>query len=88
MSNHKSAIGNRLVDDMADAYDDWHEECALVRNASAQFSIAPGADRAMAFAAYMAALDREERAAESYATFARRATAVSHESKPARSQAA
>ena len=88
MSEHKSAIGPRLVDDMVEAYDDWREACALVRNASAHLSIARRADRAMAFAAYMAALDREERAAESYATFARRAAVLSHQSKPARPQVA
>ena len=51
---------------MTDAYVDWREERAAVWLAYDGWNSAPTADAAVAFAAYRAALDREERAAEVY----------------------
>ncbi len=59
-------IGNRLVDEVLDAYDEWFEECVRVRNAYARWSGASRAEAAVAFAAYASELDREERAADRF----------------------
>jgi hypothetical protein len=61
-----------LVDDAIDAYVDWREECRFVWDAYRRWSSACRADAALAFAAYAAALDREERAAAAYARRLRR----------------
>jgi hypothetical protein len=64
MSAHVQAW---LVDEAVDAYVDWREECATVRDAYERWGRAAAADSGSAFAAYWAAVDREERAAEIYA---------------------
>ena len=60
-------IEKRLVDEAVDAYVDWREERASVWDAYARWASAPVADCRLAFSAYRAALDREERAAHVYA---------------------
>ena len=52
---------------MVDAYVDWREEGAAVWHAYERWTCAPPADALFAFAAYQAAVDREERAADVYA---------------------
>jgi hypothetical protein len=53
-----------------DAYIDWREESSAVSRAYNSWRDAPLGERAAAFAAYIAALDREQRAGEVYcATF-------------------
>ena len=88
MNQEKSAISTWLANDITDAHDDWLEECAGVRVAAARLSTPCRADGATAFAAYMAALDREERAAESYEALVRRAGVLSQRPIPARLEAA
>ena len=56
-----------LVDRMIDLYCDWRTACAEVRSAYERFCRARATDRALAFAAYAAALDREQSACEDYA---------------------
>jgi hypothetical protein len=56
-----------LVDRLIDLYCDWRTECAEVLAAYRRFTAAPAGDRALAYAVYGAALDREESAAEEYA---------------------
>jgi hypothetical protein len=56
-----------LVDRMIELYCDWRTESAAVQSAYERFRDASASDRAAAFAAYTAALDREESACESYA---------------------
>lgn len=56
-----------LVDRLIDLYCEWRAERREVRAAYARFCAAPPADRAVAFAAYDAALQREQRACEVYA---------------------
>lgn len=56
-----------LVDRMIELYCDWRTESAAVQAAYERFLDAMAPDRARAFAAYFAALDREESAADSYA---------------------
>ena len=60
-------IDKRLVDEAVDAYVDWREERSSVWDAYARWTGAPVPDSLLAFSAYRAALDREERAAHVYA---------------------
>jgi hypothetical protein len=60
-------IVKRLVDEAVDAYVDWREEHATVWDAYPRWTSAPVPDSPLAFSAYQAALDREERAAHVYA---------------------
>lgn len=55
-----------LIDAMMDGYVAWREECAAVDKAYRDWLGARSEDRADAFAAYSAALDREEHAATEY----------------------
>ncbi len=57
-----------LVDRLIELYCDWRVAHAQVAGAYERFCTASVADRAVAFAAYGAALDREQCACESYAT--------------------
>jgi hypothetical protein len=62
-----SSPPRRMVDETVDAYVDWREECGHVWEAYHRWLNAEGADAALAFRAYVAALDREQRASEVYA---------------------
>ena len=57
-----------LVDELIAFYCNWRTECAVVRAAYEHFSGASKTDRGLAFAAYEAALDREQSAADTYAS--------------------
>jgi hypothetical protein len=57
----------QIVDDAVLAYVGWREECAAVWNAYDWWASAPAEDARRAHAAYRAALDREEAAANVYA---------------------
>jgi hypothetical protein len=63
----KALARTLLIDDLIDAYVDWREECEHVRESYDRWSRAFGANATRAFAAYTAALDREERASVRYA---------------------
>ena len=54
------------IDRLIELYCDWREECAGVHAAYERLSSAAADNRVLAFAAYTAALDREESAARSY----------------------
>lgn len=56
-----------LVDRMIELYCDWRTSCAEVQAAYERFLDASPSDRVVRFAAYQAALDREQSACESYA---------------------
>jgi hypothetical protein len=60
-------IRPELVDRLIELYCDWRTDCWDVRAAYDRFLEAPAPDRAVAFAAYTAALDQEEAACEAYA---------------------
>jgi hypothetical protein len=60
-----------MIDEAMDAYVDWREECIRVWDAYQRWRSAARADAALAFPAYVAALDREERASEVYARLMR-----------------
>jgi hypothetical protein len=57
-----------------EVYVDWREETAALEDAYARWSTAPDEDRALTFAAYRAALDREEQASIVYRDQLRRIT--------------
>jgi hypothetical protein len=57
----------RLRDQIIDLYLDWREETAAVADAYARWTGAPAGEQGRSFAAYAAALDREEAAARGYA---------------------
>ena len=65
-------IDKRSVDDMIDAYVEWREECLAVWEADSRWSAADPVDSELAFAAYRAALDREQSACNNYASQLRR----------------
>jgi hypothetical protein len=52
-----------VVDDYLDCYASWREEAATVRSAYERWNTELEGDELTAFAAYLAALDREEHAA-------------------------
>lgn len=56
-----------LVDRLIELYCQWRSQCWDVRAAYERFTAATADDRAVAYAAYRAALDREESAADAYA---------------------
>jgi hypothetical protein len=74
MTRLASAADRRLGDAVIDLYVEWREECYAVQLAYEHWREASKDDRATAFAAYNAALDREERASDVYAAMIRRAT--------------
>jgi hypothetical protein len=55
-----------LIDRLMDMYVEWREECVALWDAYARWSTATARDRELAFAAYRAALDREEWASYVY----------------------
>jgi hypothetical protein len=61
----------RLVDEAMRAYVDWREKCIAVWDAYDGWVAAEGTEATLAFAAYTAALDSEERASEVYADLIR-----------------
>jgi hypothetical protein len=57
---------NALIDEAMDRYVEWREECAAVYDAYAYWTNAPMEETDLPFAAYSAALDREQSAATVY----------------------
>jgi hypothetical protein len=55
-----------LVDALIDVYVSWREECAAVTRAYEDWTAAEPGDGKLAYGAYVAALDREEKAAATY----------------------
>lgn len=56
-----------LVDAMMSRYVQWREHAAAATDAYSEWSAAPAGEKASRFAAYFAALDREEASAGTYA---------------------
>jgi hypothetical protein len=61
-ARHRSAI-----DELLECYVCWREACQAVSGAYEQWTDSDRGERALAYAAYLAALDGEERAAGTYA---------------------
>jgi hypothetical protein len=68
----RSLQQKQIVDDAVIAYVEWREECMEVWNAYGRWASAPPEDVRRAHAAYRAALDREEAAANVYAGLMKR----------------
>ena len=68
-------MDSHLADEAIRVYIDWREECATVWDAFDRWASSDGADAGTAFAAYGAALDREECAAREYADLLERIAA-------------
>jgi hypothetical protein len=64
----------RLVDVLIEAYVSWREACLQVSDAYGSWARETGVHATSAFGRYMAALDREEHAAEVYAGLVQRAS--------------
>ena len=62
-----------VVDKLVDAYVSWREACLRVSDAYGSWASETGPNATSSFRWYMAALDQEERAADVYAGFIRRA---------------
>lgn len=69
-------VPSELIDRLIELYCDWRSQCWNVRAAYAQLTAATAGDRAVAYAAYLAALDREESAADVYAQQVTRVASV------------
>lgn len=69
-------IRDYVIDDAMDAYVEWREESAQVESAYRRWTTAEPSDAALAFAAYVAALDREDRASICFEQVVRRAVVV------------
>jgi len=65
--NTYTALGRRAVDELLGLYVSWREECGAVERCYEDWVAAGRGDDALAYAAYLAALDREEHAARIYA---------------------
>jgi hypothetical protein len=62
-----TAHGRRAVDELLESYVSWREACRTVEHSYEGWIAADRGGSALAYAAYLAALDREEHAARSYA---------------------
>jgi hypothetical protein len=56
-----------LLDHLLDAYVNWRESAGAVADAYDRWSLTSGRERTLCFAAYAAALDREQKTATAYA---------------------
>lgn len=65
-SRTKVAWPDAQVDAMIETYVEWSEECAVLEGAYERWTSSEPPDRRLAYAAYRAALDREEKAAAAY----------------------
>ena len=72
----RSARRKDVVERAVAAYANWRSECFAVHHAYRAWRGASSRDEPLAFDAYAAALDREERAAVQYATLVQRANTL------------
>ena len=83
-----TGAGSDPIADLIEVYVDWRQESAALQDAYERWSSAPEPDQDLAFAAYNAALDREEQASIVYREHlgqigSRRACPASCTSEPA-----
>jgi hypothetical protein len=67
VTNSDGALVRRSLDVLLERYVAWREHCATVRRAYQSWDHSDRDERAVAYAGYVAALDREEHAAGAYA---------------------
>jgi hypothetical protein len=63
----RTGLGRWAVDQLLERYVCWREECNTVALAYQRWSDSDREERVLAYAGYLAALDREEQAAREYA---------------------
>jgi hypothetical protein len=66
LGEQRIRLREQLIDEALARYLDWRAECEALDAAYGVWSTAPQTEGALAFAAYGAAVDREERAATVY----------------------
>jgi hypothetical protein len=71
-----SAFPGRSIDALLELYVCWREECHAVRQTYQRWVEADRDQRRLAYAGYIAALDREEHAAHAYADQTRRLSRI------------
>lgn len=59
-------VRSELLDDLMEVYVEWREECVSLYQAYERWTSSPVDERDLAFAAYSAALDREQQASAVY----------------------
>jgi hypothetical protein len=67
MFSTDSALGRRSIDALLELYVAWREECNAVQHAYQWWAGSDRGELGLAYAGYVAALDREEHAARVYA---------------------
>jgi hypothetical protein len=67
------------IDALIDSYVEWREECEAVEAAYRRWTGSARSERDLAFSAYRAALDREEKGASVYALVAARLVSLQRE---------
>jgi len=67
MAHATGSQRRQMIDEIMEGYVEWREESAGVWDAYRGWRTAVRADAGVAFRAYLAALDREERASQVYA---------------------
>jgi hypothetical protein len=67
VADRDTAFGRWAVDELVEGYVSWREECQAVGLAYERWIACDRRERELSHAAYLAALDREERAARTYA---------------------
>jgi hypothetical protein len=61
------AFARRTIDELVERYISWRDESCAVRVAYQRWSNSGPGERRLAYASFLAALDREEQAARAYA---------------------
>ena len=72
-----TALGRRAIDELLEGYVSWREECQAVALAYGRLIASGRSERQLVYAAYFAALDREEHAARTYAHHVERVRRIS-----------
>jgi hypothetical protein len=72
-----TAVHRLAIDELLEGYVSWREACRGVWRAYERWIGSDRGERALAYAAYLAALDGEERAARTYARHTERVTRFS-----------
>lgn len=71
-SQARVAWPDARVDTLIESYVEWREECETVQTAYDRWTASERCDRALGYAAYHAALEREQKAAAVYQSVATR----------------
>jgi len=66
VADRDTAVGRRAIDELLESYVSWREECQAVAFAYGRLIASGRGERQLAYAAYFAALEGEERAARTY----------------------